>query len=377
MRLQLTAALARLLAALATLLATLLASSLPARADGFVAVRGAYYKERSTRVEQPMVDGAFDVGPRDRLAGHLLVDSITSASSATGAGGAEFTERRYEGALDVTHELPGRLKLGVEGRYSTESDYFSTWLGAHGELSLFEQTTIFRLLVGHSFDTITNGIAVDTGAIGTPHIQESLDTTLFSLGVTQVLTPRMLAQLTYDLALLEGYQANLYRIVRGGTQPVPERVPDERLRHAVAVAWRYFVPETKTTLALSYRLYLDDWGIVAHTPEARVIQSFLDGRLDVRARFRFYTQVAADFYQPVYTQAELMDPTVWVTADAKLGSYETVTLGGQISMALSAIGWKGAGSDTRLDLVVERVWQDTAFGDAWIGQLGLVVPFGY
>ena len=81
MRLQLAVAVAA--GALALLAAA------PARADGTLAVRGVYYKERATRVMQPMLDGAFEAGERGLVTGHLLVDAITSASQSSGAVNTE------------------------------------------------------------------------------------------------------------------------------------------------------------------------------------------------------------------------------------------------------------------------------------------------
>ncbi len=129
-------------------------------------------------------------------------------------------------------------------KYSTESDYFSTWVAVHGEISLFEQNTTIRALVGHSFDEITNGIAVSSGAIGTPFEEQHLDSTLVSTSFTQLLGPRLVGSLTYDFMDLDGYQANIYRVVRGGAQPVPERVPDTCRLHAIAVAvgGRWYLP---------------------------------------------------------------------------------------------------------------------------------------
>jgi hypothetical protein len=360
-----------------TVCAVLLVVAGSARADGVVEVRGAYYKERSTRVEQPMIDAAFDAGPHGRVEGHFLVDSITSASAAAGAPpGVQFTERRYEGGLGYTQELPGHVKVGVQGKYSSESDYFSKWIAAHGEIALLDQNTTLRVLVGHAFDTITNGIAAEMSAFTTPMREYALDTTLGSLTVSQLLTPQLVASLTYDLMYLKGYQANVYRVVPGGVQPVAERVPDVRVRHAIAAALRTFIPQTRTTAVASYRLYIDDWGIVAHTPELRVVQPIVDG-LDLRVRYRYHVQSQANFYKVVYSQAELDDMSTYVTEDEKLSAFTTHTLGAQLSVALRDFGFVGGFGDTRLDLIAEHIWQSTSFGDAWVGELGFSVPFSY
>src|SRR5262249_48990794 len=222
---------------------------------------------------------------------------------------------------------------------------------------------------------ITNGVAVDTGAVGTPFREDHLGATLVSLGGSQVLAPWLVARLTYDFNLLDGYQANMYRVVRGGSEPVLERVPRRRVRHAADASARAWFP-TGPVGALEYRLYVDDWGILGHTVDARAIQEIVPG-LDVRAHYRFYTQNAADFYQDVYTQAQISDPQTYVTADGKLASFMTHTLGGQVSGALSLLGVTGDWGDIRFDLSVERLWQTSTFGNAWVAQVGMSVPFSY
>jgi hypothetical protein len=356
-------------------LAALLLVSSAAHADGVIGVRGAYYKERSTRVQQPMVDGAFDTSERGRLSGHFLVDSITSASAATGTIAGEFTELRYEGGLAYVHLLPRHIRVGGHTRVSSESDYLSLFGGVSGEIALFDQSTTVRVLLGHTADSISNGVTVMMGSLGTPRREESLSTNLASIGVSQVLGARMVAGVTYDFIHMDGYQANIYRVVRGGSDPVSERVPDLRLRHAVAASLRAYLP-TRTTAIGAYRFYADDWGIVAHTPEVRVVQEIVDG-LDLRLRYRYSVQSAADFYKNVYMQSELADPAVYVTDDEKLGEMTTHVVGGQVSVELGLFGLRGLFGEVRIDAVVERILQSTSFGDAWVGQLGLAVPFSY
>ena len=55
-----------------------------ARADDYVIVRGAYYREASTRVIQPMVELQRDSPSGIDVGAHFLVDAITSASIAAG-----------------------------------------------------------------------------------------------------------------------------------------------------------------------------------------------------------------------------------------------------------------------------------------------------
>ena len=91
----------RLQLALAGLVASAGLGSVAA-ADGSVSVRGVYYKERATRVIQPMLDGMFEAGARGLVTTHLLVDSITSASTRPGS------TRNVTRAGSVTTTCSGR-----------------------------------------------------------------------------------------------------------------------------------------------------------------------------------------------------------------------------------------------------------------------------
>src|SRR4051812_37123040 len=97
----------RLQLILAGAVAWIIASAGAAVADGTLAMRGVYYKERSTRVIQPMLDAMFEAGAHGMVSGHFLVDAITSASPASGAISTPFSEQRLEAGGGYVHELEG------------------------------------------------------------------------------------------------------------------------------------------------------------------------------------------------------------------------------------------------------------------------------
>lgn len=363
--------LGRLLPALAAL-ALLLGVPAGARADGTLTLRGAYYKERSTRVSQPMVDADLEVGERGRLQGHILIDSITSASVAAGADGTPFNERRFELGFTYLRELGSRFRLGGGGRLSVEPDYESAFARLLGQVDLAQRNTTLGLALAAGHDEISNA-----GAQGglAPAFSADLDTFLGSVSVSQVLSPTIVAGLTYDLIHLRGYQANPYRSVAAGGMLEPERVPETRWRHAIFASARGFLPATVTTLVGGYRFYVDDWGILAHTPEVRVIQELTPG-LDLHLRYRHHLQGAADFYQPIYDSA---DPAIepFLTDDDKLSEFSTRTAGGELDLRLGLLGVRGPWADARVEAAFEYIWQTTHFGNAVVAQLALVVPLDY
>ena len=92
------------------------------RAEDRVTIRGAYYREPSTRVIQPVVDITKDLPHGFDINAHYLVDTITSASAAAGTSvDSIFTEIRSEVGLGVGKTWD-RTRATLSYKYSAESD---------------------------------------------------------------------------------------------------------------------------------------------------------------------------------------------------------------------------------------------------------------
>ncbi len=350
-----------------------------ARADGSVEVRGVYYKERATRVMQPMLDGLFEAGARGLVTGHFLVDSITSASASAGAADAmPFTETRYEAGVGYTHDL-GVARVGGETKYSTESDYKSLYAGIRGELDLAEKNTTLGLGGGVGYDTISAGsggglaqptIQCEPGADATPDC--NLTTLSMFASASQILSRNAVLGLSVDVSRLDGYQSNPYRTAIAGDQLVPERHPTLRTREAFASVLRYYVAATKTTLIGAYRYYRDTWKVHAHTPELRIVQEISDVA-DASVRYRYYTQDGAFFYRERYASADEM----FVSDDIKLSTTSTQLMEAKLGIYGAAFGLEGRWARARFEGVLQYILQYNRFGNAIVAHLGITVPLSY
>ncbi|MEO6774674.1 MAG: DUF3570 domain-containing protein [Kofleriaceae bacterium] len=363
-----------------------------ARADGELDARGVYYKERSTRVMQPMLDGMFDAGARGLVNAHFLVDAITSASAGSGAANAApFTERRYEGGLGYTHELDGpkdswidKLRIGGDSKYSTESDYTSFYLGARLEADVAQKNATIALGGGVSSDTVTNAGA--QSPMGGPLIQcdvtspaTAAECGLTTYGgyasVSQIVSKDALVAVSYDLAKLDGYQANPYRTAITASGLVPEVHPNSRLRQSWAASARYYLEATHTTLIGAYRYYHDDWHIRAHTPELRIIQEV--GKLaDASIRYRYYYQSASFFYLDRYPALD-MTTINYVTDDPKMSAFSGHTMEAKLGVLGEEFGLTGNWAGARFEGVLEYIIQHNRFGDAVVAHVALSLPFSY
>lgn len=340
---------------------------LPASADGTLTMRGAYYKERATRVVQPMLDGTFSAGDHGTADAHLLVDAITSASASSGAADEPFTERRYEGGGGYAHELPwGKLRGDL--RVSREPDYFSVFGGAGAELAFAEKNTIVGLSAGAGHDDVSNAGAQGPFSV---EIEDTLTTVLAATSVSQLLSPELVVSAGYDLSYLDGFQQNPYRFVVINTTPMAERHPETRTRHALAGTGKLYLPETHTTVIGSYRFYADSWGVIAHTPEVRALQELGDVA-ELAVRYRFHHQDAADFYKTVYAQDER-----YLSDDEKLSAFTTHTLETRFAMLGEALGFGGVLGESRGEVLVQYIVQNNRFGNAVAAQVALTIPFTY
>jgi hypothetical protein len=280
-----------------------------------------------------------------------------------------FTEYRYEAGGGLTHSF-GPWKAGGDLRFSREPDYTSLFASGHGELDLADHNVTLGLTAGVGRDSISNAGA--QGGIS-QRIEGTLDTWLVSLSGKQVLTPQLVAGASYDLSYLHGFQENPYRTVAAGGLIEMERLPGKRYRHALAGSLRGILPRTRSTAVAGYRLYVDSWGMVAHSPELRVIQEIRNG-FEVHLRWRYHHQSRADFFKDVYDSG---DPAVepFLTDDVKLSAYDTHVIGVKLDSPLAAIGLCSRQTQgVRVDFTAEYVVQHNRYGNAFVGGLGLTVP---
>lgn len=367
----------RLQLATAAALAAVVGAPGIAAADGTVSVRGVYYKERATRVMQPMIDAAFEVGARGLVTAHFLTDAITSASVSAGADNATpFTELRNEGGLSYTHELD-TLKLGADVKYSTESDYKSFYVGARAELALAQKNTTLGIGGGLSLDDVSGasggGLATQTLECEPGQAEQtSCDLTTYSgyASLTQILSPRLVVGVTVDAARLDGYQSNPYRTAIAGDELVAERHPTERTREAFSGWARYYLKRTETTLIGAYRYYRDTWKVHAHTPELRAIQQVGD-LADASLRLRYHTQDSAFFFKERYPSPDLM----FFSDDVKLSDMSTFLIEAKLGVLGEAFGLEGRWAAARFEGLLAYFAQYNRFGNAIIAHLGITVPF--
>jgi hypothetical protein len=376
-----------------TAAATLLLATSAVQADeasgrwtGQVSLWGNYYWETSTRVEAPSVAFRLSSPEGVDVRGEYLMDAITSASVAAGVvSDFHFTEIRNQGGLSVGHEFDfgsEQLRLDVSGRVSVEPDYVATGVTLSGVYSMAERCSLLGFSLGYIHDDVgqiirggpsrvdmaTGRDLNNRGRVG------QLEGLQASIYFSQILNATTTASIGYDLVYNDGYIQSPYRTVMVEGQLTPEHHPDQRTRHSFYGRLATIVPETNTAFHLMYRVYVDDWGIGALTPEGRIYQGLGDA-VTLRVRYRYYNQLHSNFWEPVgqYTMASLP----YVTADPKMGAFESHLLGFHALVQLSFLSATPLAflEQGRFILSFDYYWQGTRYGNAVIAQAGVEVPF--
>ena len=371
-------------------------------ADDYVVVRGAYYREASTRVIQPMVELQRESPSGVDVGAHFLIDTITSASIAAGTTiDNVFTEIRDEAGLRIRKRWE-RSDVSLAYKYSSESDYWSHALSGSYGVRLWDDTAALRFSFGVNHDTMAAKGRTPDCRPGRPQTFCTLKGTYGGVSYSQVLSPVSIAQVSYEAAYLEGFQGNLYRMVNALMRY--EYLPEHRLRNAITPRFAFYIPKTATGFQLHYRFYFDfypgdyatpsdPWLITSHTVEARMYQQ-LTPTLQVRLLLRIYHQSHARFWcaPPVPSRLPATEfcatgtnppsgyttDAIYYTADPKLGPVNTqypevqLVWNADALRAVPFLRWFAAGT---FEISYGHYFQNTSFGDAHVLQTGYRLPY--
>ena len=363
--------------------ATVRADESSGRWTGQVSLWGNYYWETSTRVEAPGASFRLSSPDGVDVRGDYLMDAITSASLAAGVSSdSRFTEIRNQGSLGVGHEFDlgtEQLRLDVSGRVSVEPDYVATGVTLSGVLSMAERCSVLGFSLGYIHDDV--GQVIQGGGSAGASLSNrgrvgQLEGIQAGISFSQILTATSVLTVGYDLVHNNGFLQNAYRQVAiVGQVPIPEHHPDMRTRHSFYGRLAWIVPQSDTAFHLMYRVYADDWGIGALTPEARIYQGLGNGVM-LRVRYRYYNQLHAFFAPPIGGYTSTLD-SPYVTTDQKMMAFENHLVGLHALVQLSFLSQSPLSflDQGHFILSFDYYLQGSRFGNAVIAQAGVEVPF--
>ena len=114
-----------------------------------------------------------------------------------------------------------------------------------------------------------------------------------------------------------------------------EHRPSLRNQFTWDTSYLHYFDHKNAAGQLHYSLFVDSWGIIAHTVDGEWRQS-LGNNWIVTPRLRYYTQSAANFYAPYFFALSATDlPNHYFSSDERLSGFGTITPGITITKKLT------------------------------------------
>ncbi|MBF0518302.1 MAG: DUF3570 domain-containing protein [Nitrospirae bacterium] len=286
-----------------------------------------YTDSGNTKVYSPNIGIFKKITGNLLIGGKFSVDAITSATMYNGGRkktvDAVTSATRKHGTFDEVRYAPNFFTmykdyentLTLGGYYSTERDYTGRSIYANYTRLLNEQNTALGLAVSYAFDKWHPSFA---RALSTDDRNEAE----IDMSVTQLFSPTFSGQLIYSFIDKDGYMASPYYYLTTSTFTVFERYPQQRIGHALALKLVKAL-DPLTSLHFKYRLYTDTWDINAHTFEAELYRE-ISKTVTLGARYRFYTQGAADFMKPI---SQYKRDDQYIGVDYRYSAFDSNTVG--------------------------------------------------
>jgi hypothetical protein len=336
-----------LLAAALPLASTLHAAVLPEdRAD----VLYHRYDGGGVTIDGPSLLVRKSFADKVSVSANYYVDMVSSASIDVVTTASPYTEKRTQKSLSLDY-LRNKTTYSLGYIDSTESDYVAKTAFFGVSQDMFGDLTTIAFGFKRGQNDVFRNIKDAGGArLRDPAFQAESDTRSYSFSLTQVLTRDLVGTFAYELMTDEGYLNSPYRSIRyaDATAPMgflldPERYPATRTSNAASARLKYFLP-WRAALDGRYRFYSDTWGIRAHTGDLGYTQP-LWGSWTFDARYRYYTQDAADFYRDLFPRRNTLN---FQARDKELSTFTAHTIGVGASWVFKAqrLPWLQRGSVT-------------------------------
>ena len=267
------------------------------------------------------------------VSANYYVDMISSASIDVVTTASPYKEQRDQASLAVDM-LNGKTQYSVSVAGSDENDYTANTASFDISQDMFGDLTTLSVGFSRGWDEVRKR--------GDKEFSEPVDRRSYRVGLSQIVTPKLMMGLAYETITDEGFLNNPYRSVRyldpdspAGFAYQPEVYPRTRTSNAASLNARYFLPY-RAALHGEYRWFTDTWGIDASTVRLGYTHP-LGERWVIEGGYRWYDQSAADFYSDLFPRQDFQN---FLARDKELSTFTSHMLSVGATYELPAFGWK-------------------------------------
>ncbi len=265
-------------------------------------------------------------------AANFYMDMVSSASIDVVSTASPYKEERTQGSLALDM-LAGKTQYSLSYALSDESDYTSNTASFDITQDMFGDLTTLSFGFSQGWD--------DVRKRGDATFDENVDRRNYRVSLSQILTPRLMAGLDYEVVTDEGFLNNPYRSVRYLDESSPrgysyqaEVYPSTRTSNALSLTGRYYLPY-RAAVHGEYRWYGDTWGVDANTIAVGYTQPW-GTRWIFELGYRWYDQSAADFYPDLFPRENAQN---FLGRDKELSTFSDQMFSFGATYELPPLGW--------------------------------------
>jgi hypothetical protein len=290
------------------------------------------YEGGGVTVDGPSVLVRKKFAEKYSVSANVYVDMVSSASIDVVTTASPYEEERTQLSLG-TDMLNGKTQYSVNFTNSDESDYTANTASLDISQDLFGDLTNLSFGFARSWDEVRKN--------GDGEFSESIDRSTYRLGLSQIVTSRLMTGMNFEVITDEGFLNNPYRSVRyvdpdsaAGFAFQPEVYPNTRTSSAVALNARYFLPY-RAAVHGEYRFFTDTWGIDANTVQLGYTHPW--GKQWIfELTYRWYDQSAADFYADLFPRRDAQN---FLARDKELSTFTSHMVGVGATYELPPLAW--------------------------------------
>ena len=273
------------------------------------------YKGGGVTADGPALLVRKSIADKVSLSGSYYVDAVSNASIDVVTTASPFKETRkaYDFGVDYAYR-DALMSLGVYR--SKEPDYQADSVSIDVAQEVYGNMTTIALGFTRGVDKVLKH--------NEPTFNDNAKHWQYRLGVTQVLTPRLLGSVNLEVVSDDGYLGSPYRVARVFGAAVPERNPRTRTSRALKFRMIGDLGERNAARA-EYRYFWDTWNIKAHTLEAGYSR-YVGNDWLADGFARFYKQGKALFYSDNATSE-----TLYLSRNRQLSAFRSFGIGGKLS----------------------------------------------
>ena len=290
------------------------------------------YEGGGVTIDGPSLLVRKKVAENYSVSANYYVDMVSSASIDVLTTASPYEETRRQGSLAVD-ALNGKTQYTLSFTNSDENDYTANTASFDVSQALFGELTTLSMGFSRGWDEVRKR--------GDAEFEEPVDRRSYRVGLSQIVTPKLMLGLAYETITDEGFLNNPYRSVRyldaenpAGFAFQPEVYPSTRTSNAVAFNARYFLPYRAVAFA-EYRWFTDTWGIDANNVRLGYTHP-IGERWVLEGGYRWYDQSAADFYSDLFPRRDFQN---FLARDKELSTFTSHMLSLGATYELPSFGW--------------------------------------